>query len=364
VLDPTSTGGFTITGPVVNKNFANNAVNTAGDINNDGYDDVIIGAYSMNSNFGEAYVVYGGPKSSTTNLDFTVNTLDPHTTGFTIKGNAGGDFLGYSVSTAGDIDNDGYDDIIVGAYGKSTFQGAAYVIYGRPKSSMTDIDLSTDTLDPHTTGFMIKGVSGSWLGYSVSTLGDINKDGYDDIIIGARVQSAAYVIYGGPKSSMTNLDFTVDILDPHATGFMIKGTASSNQFGNPVSTAGDVNNDGYDDILVGASAYSSKGAAYVVYGGSKSSMTNIDLSVDTLDPHTTGFMITGEAFSDSFGLSLNTAGDINSDGFDDIILASYVKSFSKGKVYVVYGGPKASMTNIDLGVETLDPHTTGFTIGF
>jgi len=122
-----------------------------------------------------------------------------------LTGNAGGDRFGYSVSTAGDINNDGYDDIIVGAYEKNGNQGAAYVVYGGKKSSMSNIDLKTSILDPVTTGFMLTGENGGdRFGYSVSTVGDINGDGFKDIIIGAPSGSSkgvAYVVYGGPKPS-------------------------------------------------------------------------------------------------------------------------------------------------------------------
>jgi hypothetical protein len=158
--------------------------------------------------------------SSTTTLasyvDFDLNTtpLNPTTTGFTITGGTASDQLGYSVSTAGDINNDGYDDIIVGAWGQSSRTGAAYVIYGGPKSSMANIDLKTATLDPATTGFMMTGnATDAWFGFSVSTAGDINHDGYEDIIIGcpqlrtSSLGGGAYVIYGGEKPSMSNIAF-------------------------------------------------------------------------------------------------------------------------------------------------------------
>ncbi len=169
--------------------------------------------------------------------------LDPKTTGFNITGSAPGNGLGGSVKTAGDINNDGYEDIIVGA----SNLGAAYVIYGGP--TLPDIDLNLTTLDPATTGFMIRGKSGESLGSAVSIAGDINNDGFDDIIIGD-AQGTVYVIYGGPKSSMSNIDLSSLPLDPATTGFMITGNAAGDQFGQAVSTAGDINHDGYGDIIV------------------------------------------------------------------------------------------------------------------
>ena len=345
------------------------SVSIAGDIDNDGYDDIIVGAYEKNSYQGAAYVIYGGQKSSFLNIYLSTPALDPLTTGFTITGNAAGDYFGYSVSTAGDINNDGYDDIIIGAWGKTSYRGAAYVIYGGAKSTMTNIALSTQVLIPLTTGFMITGDAFfDQLGNSVHTAGDINNDGYDDIIVGAPCktgeQGAAYVIYGGDKSTMSNIALSSTILNPTSTGFTITGNAGSNLFGSPVSTAGDVNNDGYDDIIIGASKKNSyQGAAYVIYGGEKSTMTNIALSTQVLNPLTTGFMITGNAAGDYFGLSVSTAGDINNDEYDDVIIGASQRNSNQGAAYVIYGGENPTMSNWDFSSgATLSPASTGFII--
>ena len=357
-----------MTGNVAGDSFGNR-VSIAGDINNDGYDDIIVGAFGKNGQQGAAYVIYGGEESSFVNLDLSTTTLNPFTTGFTITGNAAGDQLGVSVSTAGDINNDGYDDIIVGAYTKDSSRGAAYVIYGGEKSAMSNWDFSSGvTLNPTSTGFTITGNAAfDSFGYSVSTAGDINKDGYDDIIVGAYTknsqQGAAYVIYGDDKATMSNIVLSSTTLDPTSTGFTITGNAGGDQFGRSVSAAGDVNNDGYDDIIVGAQGKSSnQGAAYVIYGGDKLTMSNIVLSSTTLDPLTTGFTITGNAAGDSLGVSVSTAGDINHDGYDDVIVGAYQKASYQGAAYVIYGGEKSTMSNIALSTQTLNPVVTGFMI--
>jgi len=364
-LDPT-TEGFTITGEA--SSYLGFSVNTAGDVDGDGYDDIIIGAYGKNSNKGIAYVIYGGETSSFLDIDLSQTTLDPHTTGFTI---AGGTYyyLGYSVSTAGDINNDGYDDIIIGAHAYSSSTGAAFVIYGGERSSMQNIDFNSGAiLNPSTTGFKITGsAGGDCLGRSVSTAGDINHDGYDDIIVGAYGWSgqtgAAYVIYGGEKSSMSNWDFSVGaMLSPHTTGFMMKGSASSDQLGWSVSTAGDVNKDEYADIIVGANGKrSASGAAYVIFGGEKSSMSDLDWSTTTVTPSVNGFMLIGPSGNNQLGISVSTAGDINNDGYADIITGAYRWSSNTGAVYVIYGGERSSMLNYDFDAPSaLDPLTTGF----
>ena len=334
-----------------------------GDVNKDGYTDLIMGAPNKNFNTGGVYVIYGGPTTSLSDLDLATTVLDPLTTGFMIKRNVADEYFGGSVSTAGDIDKDGYDDIIIG----SRYGPVACVIYGRPKASTTNIDISTTALDPLTTGFMIKGnAAGDPFGWAVSRAGDINKDGYADVIIGAveknSYRGAAYVIYGGPKSSMSNIDLSAP-LNPLTTGFKITGNAAGDNFGWPVSSVGDINKDGYSDVIIGAADKNSyRGAAYVLYGGAKSSMSNIDLSTTTLDPLTTGFMITGKAAYDGLGSSVSCAGDVNNDGYDDVIVGASGGGGSKGAAYVIYGGPKSSMPNIDLSSTSLNPQTNGWMI--
>ena len=140
-------------------------------------------------------------------------------------------------------------------------------------ASYSDIDLSLPLLDHLTTGLIIKGSAASdSFGWSVSSAGDINSDEYDDVIIGAPNKNsnrgAVYVIYGGENSSMMNLDLSTTPLDPLTTEFTITGNAVGGYFGRPVSTAGDINKGGLDDIIVGAyGRNSNQGAVYLIYAG-------------------------------------------------------------------------------------------------
>ena len=190
------------------------------------------------------------------------------TTGFRIEGAAVTDNLGNAVSNLGDINGDGIDDFIVVAQfadPNSRFaSGAAYVIFGRAAgSTWPDIDLASATEFPSTTGFRIEGAAaGDQLGNSVSNLGDINGDGIDDFIIGARFagpnsrsgSGAAYVIFGrAAGSTWPDIDLaSATEFDSGTTGFRIEGAAADDNLGSAVSNLGDINGDGIDDFIIGA----------------------------------------------------------------------------------------------------------------
>ena len=238
-------------------------------------------------------------------------------------GAAANDFFGYSVSTAGDVNGDGYDDVIVGAYGNATGgidAGRAYIYYGgNIFNSIADVIL---------TG----AAASDFFGSSVSAAGDVNGDGYDDVVVGANSNDAggndagrAYIYFGG--SSMNN---TADVI--------LTGAAANDAFGSSVSTAGDVNGDGYSDVIIGA-PYNDAGGidagrAYIYFGGS--SMNNV-VDVTT----------TGAAANDNFGYSVSTSGDVNGDGFADVIVGAYLNDAGgtdAGRAYIYFGG--SSMNNI------------------
>ena len=393
--------GFKIVGEA-GSDIAGRAVSSAGDINGDGFDDVILGAYANDeggSNAGAAYVIFGAQNGLT---DIDLATLAPSAGfkivgahgndeagsyagaayvvfgkvsgfadldlaslgagGFKIVGEASIDLAGTSVSAAGDIDGDGIDDLIVGANRNDaggTDAGAAYVIFGK-NSGFTDIDLGTLGAD----GFKIVGEAGSdYAGISVSSAGDVNGDGFDDLIIGANKQDeggsdagAAYVVFGKASGFAD-----VNLGSLGADGFKIIGKAGGDQAGFTVSSAGDVNGDGSDDVVVGAytndDGGSNAGAAYVIYG---KDTAFTDISLATLAP-ADGFKIVGETGSDYSGRSVSSAGDVNGDGIDDILVqadANDEGGNAAGAAYVIYG-KEAGLG--DIGLASLAA-TDGFKI--
>ena len=355
------TTGFRLDGTAAS-DFSGRSVSGAGDVNGDGFDDLIIGAEGAdpngNSFAGSSYVLFGrsGGFASVLNL----STLNG-TNGFRLDGVAASDSSGVSVSHAGDLNGDGYEDLLVGADGAdpngNTSAGSSYVLFGQPGGFAAVINLST--LDG-TTGFRLDGVvTGDRAGYSVSGAGDVNGDGFEDLIVGAKFADpngngsagSSYVLFGksGGFASVLNLS-TLN----GTTGFRLDGVAAVDTAGNSVSSAGDVNGDGFDDLIIGAdeadpNGNSSAGSSYVLFGKSGGFASVLNLS--TLNG-TTGFRLDGVAAGDTAGHSVSSAGDVNGDGFDDLIIGADEADpggvTSAGSSYVLFGksGGFAAVLNL------------------
>ncbi|MEM8827500.1 MAG: integrin alpha, partial [Pseudomonadota bacterium] len=336
------TGGFAIKG-VTPADLAGYSVSGGGDINGDGLSDVIVGARRADPNgdaSGASYVVFG--KADTTTVD--LSDVVGGTGGFALLGIDGGDASGRSVSIAGDVNGDGLDDLIVGApyAGDGGSQlGESYVVFG--KADGTTVDLAD--IAAGTGGFAINGDSQvGQAGYSVSGAGDVNGDGLDDLIVGAPNASIAgtqsgssFVVFGKADGS------AVDLADVRGGigGFAINGNTTGQDLGYSVSVAGDLNGDGLDDLIVGVPRDNTSGTiagkTLVVFG--KTDGTTVELS--DIDAGIGGFAILGESSPDSAGTSVSGAGDVNGDGFDDLIVgasgATPNGSYS-GAAYVIFGG--------------------------
>jgi Ca2+-binding RTX toxin-like protein len=350
--------GFYVDGDA-DGNATGYAVSAVGDINGDGIDDFAVASQSASAgsgvNSGAVYVIFGKTGATRTNIDLSALSASD---GFVIIGDAATDFFGRSVSGAGDVNNDRIDDLIIGAPGGDDggpSAGEAYVIYGRTGATRANIDVTSLTA---TDGFIVIGnLDDERAGTSVSGAGDINGDGIEDFIVGApysddggNIVGKAYVLFGKAGATRPNLDMsTLSASD----GFFIRGIIPGNIAGDRVSNAGDVNGDGIDDLIIGGyrAGGGGSGAAYVIFGRTGATRSNIDLA--TLSPND-GFTISGDALGDQFGRSVSNAGDVNGDGIDDLIIGADRGDdggTDAGEAYVILG--RAGTTRSDIDVTSL-----------
>ena len=317
------------------------SVSGVGDINGDGFDDLVVGARRASPlvyREGESYVVYGNADGFPASLN--LSDLDG-ANGFAVAGVSPGDGSGTSVGGAGDVNGDGLDDLLIGAPDAAGRTGESYVVFGNPAGFPANLLLAD--LDG-TNGFALLGNNtGDFSGISVSGAGDVNGDGIDDVILGAGGASPgfplageSYVVFGSDQGFAASLSLT-DLAV--GGGLVITGVDDYGVSGRSVSRAGDLNGDGLDDVIVGAPHSSSVpggiGRSHVLFGDAQGFPGSLALS--TLDGRN-GFTMVGGGEADYAGLSVSTAGDLNGDGIDDVIVGAPGSTINiLGRSYVVFG---------------------------
>jgi hypothetical protein len=294
------------------------SVASAGDINGDGFGDVIVGAADAVGLSGRAYVFLGSASGIVTTASATLAPPDP-------MGN-----FGTVVAGVGDANGDGYADVAVGAPNANTTAGRTYVYLGGPSGVGTN---AARVLDG-------PGGIGGAFGYSIAGAGDVNGDGLADLIVGAdnaaMSNGEAYLYFGTPGGIL-----------PRPSVTLTSPAGPNGEFGAFVGAAGDVNGDGYADIIVSATA-TDLGNAYVYYGRSGGVTTQPSAMFSGLD----GFM-------GGFGWSVSSAGDVNGDGFDDVVSAAICAIFGAdpdggyphcgtGRVYLYVGSSGGVVTTPSL----------------
>ncbi|ACT93273.1 FG-GAP-like repeat-containing protein [Dyadobacter fermentans] len=267
------------------------SVQTAGDLNGDGFSDIVLGVVGYDNGIkdqGAAFVCYGSASGVVT------STFEK------LEGKVSEILFGYAVSTAGDINGDGFSDIIVGApnyENGQSFEGAVFVYYGSGSGVGTD---PSDTLE--------SGVMNARMGESVALAGDVDEDGFSDVIVGlpgytnGEIREGAAYIYRGSANGLLPQPQVIESNQAHAA------------LGTSVAGAGDVNGDGYSDVIAGAPLYdnneTNEGAAFVHTGGA--------LGIN-LNPITT---LESNQQDARLGTSVASAGDYNADGLSDVVVGS------------------------------------------
>ncbi|MCW5733173.1 MAG: FG-GAP repeat protein [Enhydrobacter sp.] len=281
-------GGFIVLnnddGAVNGSSTLGSAASSAGDFNGDGMEDIAFGdAFNSMNNFagtpglGTVHVLFGG---------VVANPVDTALAGLTIVGEDVGDQAGWALDSAGDMNGDGYDDLIIGARfadgqnNGASSAGDAYVVFGRPGLGGT---ILLDDVAQGIGGFAIRGVDANdRAGYAVAGIGDFNCDGFDDIVIGAyhgdgasrNDAGEAYVVFG--KATGFGAEVLLSAIAAGNGGFVIRGLNDGNLPGGAgysVDGAGDVNDDGFDDVLIGVPGVAYNGQAYVVHGFATGSLS-------------------------------------------------------------------------------------------
>ncbi len=315
------TDGFALNG-VANEDNAGEAVAACGDLNADGIVDLVVAAPKRS----QAYVVFGSASPFPAELE--LSSLDG-SDGFRFDGTAAADGCGRSIEGGIDLNDDGIDDVAIGAPFAVGEAGQTYVVFGSDQPFAAT--MSVASLDG-SNGFTVNGITAGDRCGIVGNGGDPNRDGIDDLLLGApnasAVAGAAYVLYGSDAGFASSVNLSG--LDG-SNGFTMTAPGAAS-LGFALTSLGDVDGDSFDDLLIAAPG--GAGRAYVLYGRSAGFPALVDLNA-MLEGE--GFVLEGLVGGDGLGTSVAAAVDLNGDGVRDVMLSAPFARSGRGDTYVLFG---------------------------
>ncbi len=339
------TGILKING-IADQDYAGFSVASAGDIDADGVQDIIIGALASDfdgrDGSGASYVIFGSSLAAFTGQVLALDALGE--SGVVIHGATQHAHIGSAVSSAGDVDGDGFDDILVGsdtlfAGGPPGVASSVHLIYGKTLLSETDGEL--DLIDLNDGGVKIEaplrsGVRDFNIGNTVAPAGDIDGDGRADFLFdGVRYR---YVIFGGLLDSLTGSSIDINQIKSFGRE-LIPQNGLGAQYHRPYLTGtGDIDGDGYGDILVGV-ASGSNPSTFLGFGSAIVNDADGQVALDMTS--NAGMIIDGATNSDSSGFSVATVGDIDGDLIPEVVIGAPNAQpngvENAGEAYLVFG---------------------------
>ncbi|MEL7450521.1 MAG: hypothetical protein AAFN78_15010 [Pseudomonadota bacterium] len=372
-----------------------------GDVNGDGADDLIIGAPGSDFsayNGGQAFVLFGSgdPLPAEFGLEQLLSTFGGDgSKGMVLNGTYGSYYgsqlVGASVGNVGDVNGDGIGDFLVGVPGRifrSGSDGNVYLVYGTTDGFPAEVDVPFWDALPTIASTRIAGIGQGHFGERAGSAGDFNGDGIADLIAGAPgaeqyytqidMSGTSMVLFGGEQSFTPTLYESEIVAADGAMGALFKGIDHAgydgDQSGRAVGGGGDINGDGIDDVLIGA-PYADRddllsvGEAYIVFGrregpaglgGFDGEEPLAELLPENGGDGDRGVVLYGEFANEKMGGTVRILGDINADGFDDIMISS------SARAHVVFGQAQfpATIELAQLSTTPVDDMPVGLELPF